>query len=179
MYIRASELTEAPRPALTPLEATVLLAIGYFRPVTRGEPSKMFGREISRDLIADLRSDGFFWAGPRSPQPGAPYTYATTPGFREHFGFQTLRDLPDLERLEDAGLLSRARLLAEDLPTVPSEEEGRGRERGREMARMMLSKRWRATRYLAVPYPNEGSRSAVLPMVSKLGMSYMTVIPLT
>ena len=122
--IRASELIEAPRPELTPLEATVLLAIGYFQPVTRGELSKMFGREISRDLIAALRSDGFVGAGPRSPQPGAPYTYVTTPGFLSHFGFQTLRDLPDLEMLEDAGLLSKARLLAENLPPGPGEGEG-------------------------------------------------------
>ena len=78
--IRASELIEAPRPELTPLEATVLLAIGYFQPVTRAELSKMFGREISRDLIAALRSDGFVAAGPRSPQPGAPYTYVFSPG---------------------------------------------------------------------------------------------------
>lgn len=122
--IRASELIEAPRPELTPLEATVLLAIGYFQPVTRGELSKMFGREISRDLIAALRGDGFVGAGPRSPQPGAPYTYVTTAGFLSHFGFQTLRDLPDLEMLEDAGLLSKARLLAENLPPGPGEGEG-------------------------------------------------------
>jgi chromosome segregation and condensation protein ScpB len=104
--IRASELIEAPRPELTPLEATVLLAIGYFQPVTRAELSKMFGREISRDLIAALRSDGFVGAGPR------------------HFGFQTLRDLPDLEMLEDAGLLSKARLLAENSPPGTGEGEG-------------------------------------------------------
>jgi chromosome segregation and condensation protein ScpB len=124
--IRASELIEAPRADLTPLEATVLLAIGYFQPVTRGELSKMFGREISRDLIAALRSDGFVGAGPRSPQPGAPYTYVTTPSFLTHFGFQTLRDLPDLEMLEDAGLLSKARLLAENLPIAAENGEGGG-----------------------------------------------------
>ncbi|GLS18067.1 hypothetical protein GCM10007874_10830 [Labrys miyagiensis] len=103
-----------------------LLANGYFQPVTRVELSKMFGREISRDLIANLRSDGLVGTGPRSPQLGAPYTYVTTLGFLERFGFQTLRDLPDLERLEDAGLLSKARLLAENLPAVPGEMEGEG-----------------------------------------------------
>jgi segregation and condensation protein B len=121
--IGASALTDAPRPELTPLEATVLLAIGYFQPVTRGELSKMFGREISRDLIAALRGDGFVGAGPRSPQPGAPYTYVTTPHFLLHFGFQTLRDLPDLEMLEDAGLLSKEKLLAESLPSMPGDGE--------------------------------------------------------
>jgi segregation and condensation protein B len=119
--IRATDLIDPPRPELTPLEATVLLAIGYFQPVTRGELSKMFGREISRDLIAELRSDGFVVPGPRSPQAGAPYTYVTTPEFLSHFGFKTLRDLPDLEILEDAGLLSKERLLAEDLPIAAGE----------------------------------------------------------
>ena len=65
------------------------------------------GREVSRDAIAALRADGFIAAGPRSPTPGAPYAYVTTPGFLSHFGFESLRDLPDIERLEDAGLLGR------------------------------------------------------------------------
>ncbi|MFD1644059.1 hypothetical protein, partial [Halohasta litorea] len=52
----------------------------------------------------------------RSPTPGAPYTYVTTPAFLSHFGFDTLRDLPDMEALEDAGLLSKDRLLAGDIP---------------------------------------------------------------
>ncbi|HQS48554.1 MAG TPA: segregation and condensation protein B, partial [Xanthobacteraceae bacterium] len=33
-----------------------------------------------------------------------------------HFGFDTLRDLPDMEALEDAGLLSKDMLLAGDIP---------------------------------------------------------------
>ncbi len=32
----------------------------------------MFGREISRDLIAALREEGLIAAGPRSPKLGAP-----------------------------------------------------------------------------------------------------------
>ncbi len=36
--------------------------------------------------------------------------------FLSHFGFDTLRDLPDMEALEDAGLLSKERLLAGDFP---------------------------------------------------------------
>ena len=41
--------------------------------------------------------------------PGAPYAYVTTPGFLAQFGFESLRDLPDIEKLEDAGLLGRTR----------------------------------------------------------------------
>ena len=43
----------------------------------------------------------------RAPEPGAPFAYVTTKKFLEVFGFATLRDLPDLDRLEDEGLLQR------------------------------------------------------------------------
>ncbi len=98
----ASQKTELSRS-----NALVLMAIGYFQPITRGELSQFFGREISRDVIASLRGEGFIAAGPRSPTPGAPYAYVTTPRFLAEFGFESLRDLPDLEKLEDAGLLGR------------------------------------------------------------------------
>src|SRR5271165_6175412 len=87
--------------------ALVLMAIGYFQPITRGELSQFLGREVSRDSIAALRGEGFIAAGPRSPTPGAPYAYVTTPAFLAQFGFESLRDLPDIEKLEDAGLLGR------------------------------------------------------------------------
>jgi segregation and condensation protein B len=90
---------------LTKLEAGVLMAVAMLQPVTRGEISEMFGREISRDLIASLREEGLIAAGPRSPKLGAPYAYVTTEKFLIEFGFESLRDLPDLEALEDAGLL--------------------------------------------------------------------------
>ena len=93
---------------LTKLEAGVLMAVAMFQPVTRGEISEMFGREISRDLIASLREEGLIAAGPRSPKLGAPYAYVTTEKFLIEFGFELLRDLPDLEKLEDAGLLGTA-----------------------------------------------------------------------
>lgn len=106
--IRASQAaTRSPASALSDFEAMVLTAIAYFQPVTRGDLSKIFGKEVSRDTIASLRNAGFLASGPRSPTPGAPYTYVTTKHFLSAFGLQTLRDLPDIEALEDAGLLSR------------------------------------------------------------------------
>jgi segregation and condensation protein B len=90
---------------LTKLEAGVLMAVAMFQPVTRGEISEIFGREISRDLIAALREEGLIVAGPRSPKLGAPYAYVTTEKFLAEFGFESLRDLPDLEALKNAGLM--------------------------------------------------------------------------
>src|SRR5271166_1437393 len=95
------------RTELSRSNALVLMAIAYFQPITRGELSQFLGREVSRDAIAALRCEGLIAAGPRSPTPGAPYAYVTTPAFLSHFGFESLRDLPDIEKLEDAGLLGR------------------------------------------------------------------------
>lgn len=89
---------------LTPSQSLVLMCIAYFQPITRGDLGQFFGKEVSREIISVLRTFEFITAGPRSPQPGAPYTYVTTPGFLTYFGFTSLRDLPDVEALEDAGL---------------------------------------------------------------------------
>jgi len=115
--------TEDPKP-LSKSEQLVLLAIAYFQPITRGELGKFFGKEVSRDTIGHLRGLHFITAGPRSPVPGAPYTYVTTKAFLSHFGFNTLRDLPDMEALEDAGLLSKERAMAGDLLSFGLRVEG-------------------------------------------------------
>ncbi|MDQ7774944.1 MAG: SMC-Scp complex subunit ScpB [Paracoccus aminovorans] len=103
--IRAARGERDARRDLTPNEALVLTVIAYLQPVTRGAISRLSGREISRELIARLHRQGLIARGPRSPEPGAPYTYVTTPGFLAQFGLETLRDLPDLEAMQDAGLL--------------------------------------------------------------------------
>ncbi|QKC86947.1 SMC-Scp complex subunit ScpB [Mesorhizobium sp. NZP2077] len=100
---------------LSQSEALVLMCIAYFQPITRGELSSFFGKEVSRDLIGVLRAQELIASGPRSPQPGAPYTYVTTKTFLTQFGLETLRQLPDFEALEDAGLLSKEKLLAGDI----------------------------------------------------------------
>ncbi|MXN51624.1 segregation and condensation protein B [Shinella sp. AETb1-6] len=124
--VRASQApTRSASAALSDFEAMVLMAIAYFQPVTRAELSRVFGKEISRDTIASLRNAGFLASGPRSPTPGAPYTYVTTKQFLTAFGMQTLRDLPDIEALEDAGLLSRQAVQTEAVEAgVETDAEG-------------------------------------------------------
>jgi segregation and condensation protein B len=90
---------------LTRTETFALTAIAYLQPVTRGEISRLAGREISRDVIAALKRQGLIDGAIRAPQPGAPFAYVTTRKFLEAFGFASLRDLPDLERLKAEGLL--------------------------------------------------------------------------
>jgi segregation and condensation protein B len=85
---------------LTKTETFALTAIAYLQPATRGEISRLAGREISRDVIAALKRHGLIDGAIRAPQPGAPFAYVTTKTFLEAFGFASLRDLPDLERLK-------------------------------------------------------------------------------
>ena len=92
---------------LTRTETFALTAIAYLQPVTRGEFCKLAGREISRDVIGALKRHGLIDGAIRAPQPGAPFAYVTTRKFLEAFGFASLRDLPDLERLKAEGVLER------------------------------------------------------------------------
>ncbi|WP_137114172.1 SMC-Scp complex subunit ScpB [Mesorhizobium sp. GR13] len=108
---------------ITEGEMLVLASIAYHQPVTRAALSDMLGREVSRDVIGHLRRLDMIASGPRSPQPGAPYTYVTTKKFLEQFGLDTLRDLPDLEALEDAGLLSREAVPNGSIPVSASVAE--------------------------------------------------------
>ena len=113
--IRAAVGGSETKADLTQSEVLVLMCIAYFQPITRAELSSFFGKEVSRDLIGRLRGAKLIASGPRSPTPGAPYTYVTTKEFLLEFGLDTLRDLPDFVALEDAGLLSKEKLLAGDI----------------------------------------------------------------
>ena len=94
-------------PELAPTEILTVTAIAYLQPATRAEVSRLAGKEISRDVIGALMRHGLIDGALRAPQPGAPFAYVTTKKFLEVFGLASLRDLPDIEQLEDAGLLER------------------------------------------------------------------------
>ncbi len=66
-------------------------------------------------MIAKLRGADLAASGARSPRAGAPLTYVTTDTYLERFGFNSLRDLPDMDRLEEAGMLSKESLLSGEL----------------------------------------------------------------
>ena len=89
---------------LSEFDVAVLAAIAYHQPSTRDGLKDIFGKEISRDLIGRLHARDLIGTGPRSPQRGAPYTFVTTGQFLVAFDLESLRDLPDREQLEDAGL---------------------------------------------------------------------------
>lgn len=87
--------------AFTEMEMGALCAIAYHQPIDRAGLADIFGKEVSRDLLARLRCKGLIASGPRLPRPGAPHTFVTTEAFLVTFDLQSLRDLPELELREE------------------------------------------------------------------------------
>ncbi len=84
----------------------VLAIIAYHQPVTRAEIEEIRGVQTSRGTLDVLMEAGWVRFRGRRRTPGRPVTLATTPDFLDHFGLEELRDLPGLEELKGAGLLS-------------------------------------------------------------------------
>lgn len=102
--IRAAADAQGQHLDLRDFDIAVLAAIAYHQPITRDGLKDIFGKDISRDLIGRLHARELIGTGPRSPRRGAPYTFVTTPAFLVAFDLHSLRDLPDREQMEDAGL---------------------------------------------------------------------------
>ena len=98
--IKATADIGDPMLAFTEMEMAVLCAIAYHQPIDRAGLADIFGKEVSRDLLARLRHKDLIASGPRSPRPGAPHTFVTTETFLVTFDLQSLRDLPELGPLE-------------------------------------------------------------------------------
>ncbi|MDA7948994.1 MAG: SMC-Scp complex subunit ScpB [Hyphomicrobiaceae bacterium] len=82
-----------------------LSIIAYHQPVTRAEIEEVRGVATSKGTLDVLLETGWIRMRGRRRAPGRPVTYGTTQGFLEHFGFDTIGDLPGLDELKGAGLL--------------------------------------------------------------------------
>jgi segregation and condensation protein B len=83
-----------------------LAIIAYHQPVTRAEIEEVRGVSSGRGTLDLLMEAGWVKMRGRRRSPGRPVTYGTTEGFLDHFGLEALSDLPGLEELKGAGLLS-------------------------------------------------------------------------
>ena len=92
----AADLGEQLLASFTEMEMVVLCATAYHQPIDRAGLKDIFGKEVSRDLLARLRDRDRIASGPRSPRPGAPHTFVTTETFLATFNLQSLRELPEL-----------------------------------------------------------------------------------
>ncbi|WP_274424131.1 SMC-Scp complex subunit ScpB [Chelativorans sp. YIM 93263] len=101
----------------------MLAIIAYHQPVTRAEIEEIRGVETSKGTLDTLMETGWVKMRGRRRTPGRPVTYGTTLEFLDHFGLEELRDLPGLDELKGAGLLS-ARMPANfSVPQPPSDPD--------------------------------------------------------
>jgi len=84
----------------------VLSIVAYHQPVTRAEIEDIRGVQTSKGTLDVLMEAGWVRFRGRRRTPGRPVTLGTTRDFLDHFGLEELRDLPGLEELKGAGLLS-------------------------------------------------------------------------
>ena len=83
-----------------------LSIIAYHQPVTRAEIEEMRGVSASRGTLDILLEAGWIKPRGRRQTPGRPVTWVTTDGFLDHFGLESLDDLPGVSDLRAAGLLN-------------------------------------------------------------------------
>lgn len=83
-----------------------LAIIAYHQPATRAEIEEVRGVATGKGTIDLLMEAGWIRMRGRRRTPGRPVTYGTTESFLDHFGLETLGDLPGLEELKGAGLLT-------------------------------------------------------------------------
>ncbi len=83
-----------------------LSIIAYHQPATRAEIEEVRGVATGKGTIDLLMEAGWVRMRGRRRTPGRPVTYGTTEAFLDHFGLQSLTDLPGLDELKGSGLLS-------------------------------------------------------------------------
>ncbi len=83
-----------------------LSIIAYHQPATRAEIEEVRGVATGKGTLDILMEAGWVRMRGRRRTPGRPVTYGTTDAFLDHFGLESLSDLPGLDELKGAGLLS-------------------------------------------------------------------------
>ncbi len=114
---------EVPR-RLSRAAVETLAVIAYHQPVTRAEIEDLRGVALSQGTLETLIEAGFVEPKGKREIPGRPTTWGTTKAFLVHFGLASLKDLPRLDELKAAGLLTAT----PPLPTSMTVSEDRHRD---------------------------------------------------
>jgi len=97
------EQTQTKRLSRAAIE--VLAIIAYNQPITRAEIEEVRGVALSKGTLDLLFEAGWIRPKGRRRTPGRPLQWATSDAFLDHFGLESLEDLPNLKELKAAGLL--------------------------------------------------------------------------
>jgi segregation and condensation protein B len=103
-FLLRREQTETRPLSRAALETLAIIA--YHQPATRAEVEEVRGVATGKGTLDLLMEAGWVRMRGRRRTPGRPVTYGTTEAFLDHFGLEGLSDLPGLEELKGAGLLS-------------------------------------------------------------------------
>ena len=79
-----------------------LAIIAYQQPVTRPQIDSIRGVN-SDSMMKSLLSKGLILESGRADGPGRPILYSTTPEFLQHFGLNSILEMPSLAKPEDEG----------------------------------------------------------------------------
>jgi len=103
-YVLVREETEPKKVSRAALETLAIVA--YHQPCTRADIEDVRGVAVSKGSLDQLMEMGWVrLKGRRRDAPGRPVMYGTTQEFLEHFGLESVADLPGMADLKAAGLL--------------------------------------------------------------------------
>jgi segregation and condensation protein B len=89
-----------------------LAIIAYHQPVTRAEIEEIRGVAVSKGTLDVLLDAGWIRPRGRRQTPGRPLQWGSTDAFLDHFGLESIKDLPGVDELRAAGLLDPRPALA-------------------------------------------------------------------
>ncbi|MBC7132834.1 MAG: SMC-Scp complex subunit ScpB [Roseovarius sp.] len=102
-HLMRREVVETRKLSRAAIETLAIIA--YHQPVTRAEIEEIRGVSVSRGTVDQLLEMEWIRFGRRKMTPGRPVTFVVTGTFLDHFGLESVRDLPGLDELRAAGLL--------------------------------------------------------------------------
>ncbi len=86
-----------------------LAIVAYHQPVTRAEIEEIRGVVVSTGTVDILLEEGWLKPRGRKQVPGRPVMWGTSNAFLDHFGLESIEDLPGIDELKAAGLLDSTR----------------------------------------------------------------------
>jgi len=122
-HLLETERVEPRKLSRAALETLAIIA--YHQPCTRADIEDVRGVAVSKGSLDMLLEIGWVrLKGRRRDAPGRPVLYATTQIFLEHFGLESVADLPGLADLKAAGLLDARLPPGFAVPTPADAGEG-------------------------------------------------------
>lgn len=112
---KALETRKPPKLSSSQLEALTIIA--YYQPATKAMVEQIRGVDSSYSISALMNKKLIEEAG-RLNVPGRPIQYRTTPDFLRTFGFETLEELPPIEKINFGEPIQEEEIKSNDEPVA-------------------------------------------------------------